>query len=57
MGFMRGRVSGGADAFAAARPARGAEGSNGASHLCLKRRRCLMIRTYDSGREVACQVQ
>lgn len=29
MGFMRGRVAGGADAFAAARPARGAEGSNG----------------------------
>jgi len=37
MGFMRGRVAGGADAFAAARPARGAEGSNGVSHLCLKR--------------------
>ena len=27
MGFMRGRVAGGADAFAAARPARGAGGS------------------------------
>ena len=27
MGFMRGRVEDGADAFAAARPARGAEGS------------------------------
>ena len=41
MGFMRGRVAGGADAFAAAPPARGAEGSNGVSHLCLKRRRIL----------------